>query len=92
MVRDGTHLDNWFTRPYEVSSDLKVSLSESALSRIIANGGLVFKGKNGLDDGDIAIAAGIAWGIVCIAIGTAFSTKGHRIDDIVTDRSGIDKI
>jgi hypothetical protein len=92
VVADGRYLDVWFTRPYEVSKDLKYKLSDLAKERLIA--GFTFNPGGPVESGaEYAIAAGI-WVGVCIAVGTATHQYGdftRPIESFVVDRSNIAK-
>ena len=94
VVEDGRYLDVWFTRPYEVSKDLKYKLSEAAAELILTGAFVNVGGPISDDAGSYAIAAGI-WVGVCIAVGTATHQYGdfaRPIETFVMDRSGIAKI
>jgi hypothetical protein len=90
VLKDGRFTTDWFERPKAVADALKVKLSESALERIIAVGG---RGSlaDRLSDGGTAIAAGVIWAGVCIAVGTLFVGQMNPIDTLIRDRSGLDK-
>jgi hypothetical protein len=84
VAQDGRYLDTWFSRPYEVSQEVKAELSDEALNQLVSNS---FGGES---PGDSAIVAGVAWGVVCIIIG-GIVAKDRPIDAIVRDRSGLAK-
>ena len=89
VAEDGRFLDTWFNYPHETAGKLGVSLSDSAIEKILAGGGIV--GNPAADDGSSAIAAGIAWGIVCIVVGIVLG-ETSPINEVVIDASGIQKI
>ena len=89
VAQDGQYLDTWFTYPHEVAGKLGLSVSESAIEKILAGGGII--GNPAADDGSSAIAAGIAWGVVCIVIGIVCG-ETSPINEIVVDVSGMQKI
>jgi hypothetical protein len=93
VAADGSHLDTWFSRPYEVSQDLGVKLSEAALERLATNGAAAaFGGSTITADGKTAIAIGVGWAVVCIVVGIVFGETERPIDVIVQDTSGLAKI
>jgi hypothetical protein len=90
VVEDGRYLETWFNRPYEVARTLKVTVSEAALERLLSGGAAAaFAQQSGQVPTEIKV--GIVWVVVCIAVGIAFGNKSRAIDDIINDRSGIDK-
>jgi hypothetical protein len=89
VAKDGRYLDTWYREPYEVSQALELSISERALERLVSGGGMAVRRR--ADDIGPYIAAGIAWAVVCIVIGTVLTPKYRAIDEIVKDHSGIEK-
>lgn len=93
VAADGSHLETWFSRPYEVAQDLGVKLSDAALDRLVTNGAAsAFGGIHSELSGGTAIAIGIGWAVVCIVIGIVFAEEARPIDLIVQDTSGRAKI
>lgn len=90
VLKDGRFTTDWFDRPQQVADALKIKLSETALEKIIAVGG---RGSilDRLSDGGAAIAAGVIWAGVCIAVGTLFVGQMNPIDSLIQDRSGVEK-
>lgn len=90
VLKDGRFTTDWFDRPQAVADMLKVKISEAAIEKIIAVGG---RGSlaDRLSDGGTAIAAGVIWAGVCIAIGTLFVGQMNPIDSLIRDRSGLEK-
>jgi hypothetical protein len=92
VLRDGRFTETWFNRPYEVSRLLNVTLSETALERILALGSPQLLNADPAhkmyltDRGWIAV--GIIFAGVCIAIGTLFVGQIDPIDSLVRDNSG----
>jgi hypothetical protein len=94
VVNDGRFVEDWFSRPYEVSKSLGHKLSEAALELILTGSARRGGGPVSDDAGSYAIAAGI-WVGVCIAVGTATHQYGdfaRPIETFVIDRSGRAKI
>jgi hypothetical protein len=88
VAQDGQYLETWFSRPYEVSKALNSEISEAAAARLLSSGAAAVFGGRGGDVADSEIAAGIAWGIVCIVIGIVLGATNNRsIEKIVRDRS-----
>ena len=93
VAADGTHLETWYSRPYEVAQDLGVKLSDAALDRLVTNGAAsAFRGINSASEGGTAIAIGIGWAVVCIVVGIVLGAAERPIDMIVQDVSGRAKI
>jgi hypothetical protein len=94
VVEDGRFVENWFSRPYEVSKSLEYKLSEAASELILTGSAGRVGGPVSDDAGSYAIAAGI-WVGVCIAVGTATHQYGdyaRPIETFVIDRSKRAKI
>ena len=94
VVKDGRFVEDWFSRPYEVSKSVEYNLSEAALELILTGYAGNIGGPVSDDAGSYAIAAGI-WVGVCIAVGTATHQYGdfaRPIETFVIDRSGKAKI
>jgi hypothetical protein len=94
VAEDGRYLDEWFTRPYEVSKTLGMKLSDAASELILTGSAGGVLGPVADDAGSYAIAAGI-WVGVCIAVGTATHQYGdyaRPIETFVIDRSAKAKI
>jgi hypothetical protein len=92
VAADGRFLENWFRRPYEVSQELKVELSDAALDRLVTNAAASAFGRYAEDDGGTAIAVGIGWAVVCIVVGIILGEQERPIDVIIQDMSGLAKI
>jgi hypothetical protein len=78
VVDEGTHLQNWATRPFEVSRALGVNLSDNALDRVMAGGSSVSLLGPGAVMNPVAVA--IAVGIVIMLV--------DKPGDRIIDRSG----
>jgi len=87
VAADGRHLDSWYSRPYEVSKDLGVKLSDAALDRLVSKG-VASAFEETASEGGTAIAVGIGWAVVCIVVGIVLGDVERPIDVIVQDRSG----
>jgi len=85
VLMDGRFTETWYHKPFDVSRQLKVKLSDAAISSIINVGGR-FGGS--VMDGGSAIAAGVIWAGVCIAVGTLFVGQMNPINNLINDRSG----
>lgn len=82
VAEDGRYLDTWLNRPYEVSRELKIKLSEDALERLVTRGGLMLQ-----RGAKVAIGPLIVIIIVVIIVDRCKPPRSHIID-----RSGIEKI
>lgn len=87
VATDGRFVETWLSRPYEVSQELKYKLSEDALG-ILVNGG---SSASLSDARSSAICAGIVWAGICIVIGILLVAPERPIDQIINDRSGMEK-
>jgi len=88
VLKDGRFTQTWFERPQEVSQSLNIKVSETALERIL---GVTGQARLGESVQVSAIAAGVIWAGVCIAVGTLFVGQMNPIDTLITDRSGAAK-
>ena len=90
VLKDGRFTTDWFERPRLVADELKFKLSDSALDKILAVGS---RGSiiDRLSDGGSAIAAGVIWAGVCIAVGTLFVGQMNPLDTLIKDRSNVEK-
>jgi hypothetical protein len=91
VLKDGSHTDDWFDRPVEVATKLKVKLSEGAVERVLAIGGRGIGGMRDPSNASSAITAGVIWAGVCIAVGTLFVGQMNPLDTLIKDRSGVAK-
>jgi hypothetical protein len=80
VVEDGRHMDSWATRPFEVSKELNIQLSENARDKLIAGGASsIFNWSN-------------AAFIPAIAVGVAIVVMLYTSPaEIIKDRSGVAK-
>ncbi len=97
VAEDGRYLESWFSRPYEVSKELKVKLSEAAAERLLTGGASGGPASDDAGGAQLAIAA-IGWAGVCIAVGTVtaaayqYGEIARPIETFVVDRSRATKI
>jgi hypothetical protein len=93
VADDGRFLRDWLSRPAEVSSQLKVQLSEAAMERIVTGGALsafgARLGPNAFADIGVCVATATAADVVIIAI---VALSARDITDIIIDRSRLQKI
>jgi hypothetical protein len=82
-VADGTHLDEWATRPFDVAKALDFDLSRDAAARIVAASGMPFPGRAP----DTVMIKPLIVVIVVIVIVVA--SVERQIP--VIDRSGVEK-
>lgn len=88
VVNDGRYLHVWHERPYEVSQVLKSSLSEESLARILSGGAATaLLSRRG--EPTPQVIAIVAVGIFVVIVAVIVSQ--NRIEDVVVDRSGIEK-
>lgn len=93
VIDDGRFDDDWLKRPAEVAKELKVRLSEPALERIITGGAAaefgLRGGINAFADVGVCVAVVTAGDVIIIAV---VAIASGSIEDIIRDRSGIEKI
>lgn len=87
VIKDGRYTETWFTGPNEVAQELKVKISDVAIERILTVATQARFGGGSIVSVS-AIAAGVIWAGVCIAVGTLFVGQMNPIDTLVKDRSG----
>jgi hypothetical protein len=80
VIEDGRHINSWATRPFEVSKELGVQLSEQARDKIIAGGASsIFHWSNA------AFVPAIAVGVAIVVM--LYTSPA----EIIKDRSGVVK-
>ncbi|HWR40080.1 MAG TPA: hypothetical protein VN611_11320 [Patescibacteria group bacterium] len=88
VIEDGRYIEEWYIRPYEISQELKVDLSDEVIERIVSKGSTLFHGK---DPGAITILGAVLVGdVVIIAVTVGLTSK--TFDTIAIDRSGKVKV
>ncbi len=90
VAKDGRYVGTWFQRPYETARELQVDLSDAALERLAMGGGGALYGA--AKPNGSYICAGIAWAGVCIAVGIVAAAAPGPVDELVVDRSGLQKL
>lgn len=92
VVEDGTHLQTWFAKPYETAHALKFELSDKAMERLLARGGMAWHGPGGggpvADFGVSVITISVADAVIVYIV----ATKSRPIEEVVVNRSAAEKI
>jgi len=92
VVEDGRFTASWAAKPYETSHALDYQLSDAAIERLLARGSLVSHGPSGggpvADFGVSVITISVADAVIVYIV----ATKSRPIEEVVLDRSAIEKV
>lgn len=92
VVEDGKHISTWFAKPYETAHDLRFELSDKALERLLARGSMAWHGPGGggpvADFGVSVITISVADAVIVYIV----ATKSRPIEEVVINRSAIEKV
>ena len=92
VVEDGKHVSTWFAKPYETAHELKFELSDKALERLLARGSMAWHGPGGggpvADFGVSVITISVADAVIVYIV----ATKSRPIEEVVINRSAIEKV
>lgn len=92
VVEDGRFTASWAAKPYETAHALEVELSDAAIERLLARGSLVSHGPSGggpvADFGVSVITVSVADAVIVYIV----ATKSRPIEEVVLDRSAIEKV
>lgn len=94
VIEDGRFLETWHTRPYEVSRELEVTMSEAALERLISGGASPAFQHLGGAGPYASIGAGVIIAGIAITVGIVGEVAAFELEDVqsmVRDRSGVTK-
>ena len=87
VAKDGRFLSTWTIRPYSVSAELKVRLSEPAIDRILSYGAFIKPGGTFRHVTAIVAGIGIVAGVVIVIV----AAKAEPSQGQIIDASGVSK-
>jgi len=92
VVDDGRFTASWAAKPYETAHALDFELSDAAIERLLARGSLVSHGPSGggpvADFGVSVITISVADAVIVYIV----ATKSRPIEEVVLDRSAVEKV
>jgi hypothetical protein len=85
VAKDGNYLETWAKRPFEVSQNLNIKLSDLAHERIVAGGAGISLGPGSVMNPAVVVA--VVVGVVIMLV----PTEAGRGKFVINDFSGIRK-